>query len=235
MAVPVGAEEARRVKLRCDRAVTIDIRDHAQAVLGEYLWLQRNFPGHKVLVQALLQTGGRSIDVLTVKQADGRQTTVCFDISAAMDAREDLGTAGGASNPGSAKPGCTTATPVKGGIVPPEPLMAKRRWLSEAHPGHRYLGASLKRDGRFYFAAIEIEGSGGGREEICVDVTGYVDPAGTGKSPAQTKPVHAGSRSEPDCAAAVVEPSGFIPREPLMAKRRWLSEAYPGHRYRGPI
>jgi hypothetical protein len=58
----------------------------AQAVIvgsvgEEYAWVQRNCPGFQVQMQSLSHIDGKPYDVLKVRNAQGEERSVYFDIS----------------------------------------------------------------------------------------------------------------------------------------------------------
>jgi hypothetical protein len=65
----------------CERAVTIKAGSDRQAVDAERNWLNAYYPGHGEYSQALRHGGQRTYDVLGFSRRDGRQVSVCFDIT----------------------------------------------------------------------------------------------------------------------------------------------------------
>jgi len=55
----------------CDRAV----------IIAEYVWLDREFPGHSKRLQSLGSCANRPADFLKIVTLDGREIEVVFDIS----------------------------------------------------------------------------------------------------------------------------------------------------------
>jgi hypothetical protein len=53
----------------------------AKSIPDEYKWIQANYPGSKVVSQALTNQNEKPFDILTVKLADGSEKKFYFDIS----------------------------------------------------------------------------------------------------------------------------------------------------------
>jgi hypothetical protein len=51
------------------------------SIAAEYQWVKANCPGFRPGGQSLIQVNGKPYDRLTLKDADGRERTVYFDIS----------------------------------------------------------------------------------------------------------------------------------------------------------
>ena len=66
----------------CESAVVIKAANSERGIAAERRWLGKHYPGHSGYGQALV-TGapGRVYDVLTFRTREGREASVCFDIS----------------------------------------------------------------------------------------------------------------------------------------------------------
>jgi len=53
----------------------------AKSIDSEYEWIRKEYPGSRVLGQALVQNDKKYYDVLTVKLSDGGTKKVYFDIN----------------------------------------------------------------------------------------------------------------------------------------------------------
>ena len=51
------------------------------SVRAEYAWVRRNCPGYSVEMQSLEEIGGKPFDVLRLRNEQGEQRTIYFDIS----------------------------------------------------------------------------------------------------------------------------------------------------------
>jgi len=65
----------------CDRAVTVKAGSDRKGVDAERRWLDAFYPGHGGYAQALQFSEDHVYDVLTFTRANGRQASVCFDIT----------------------------------------------------------------------------------------------------------------------------------------------------------
>jgi hypothetical protein len=66
----------------CEARVRIHGASDGEAgVAAEYAWLKQKYPGAQVERQALGQCGQVPADVLMIRTADGKETSVYFDIS----------------------------------------------------------------------------------------------------------------------------------------------------------
>jgi hypothetical protein len=69
-------EMAARLKKECMEA---------QSVRGENSWIRKQYPGAKVVSQALTPwMEGRRYDLLVVEKSDGVRVNLCFDITASF-------------------------------------------------------------------------------------------------------------------------------------------------------
>jgi hypothetical protein len=66
----------------CDRAVVIKAANSERGIAAERRWLAKHYPGHSRYSQGL-DTGpnGRTYDVLSFRRREGRDASVCFDVT----------------------------------------------------------------------------------------------------------------------------------------------------------
>ena len=68
--------------LPCDSAVVIQASSTSKGIEMERRWLRENYPGHGGYGQSLRgDDSGKRFDVFEFKTRDGRNASVCFDIT----------------------------------------------------------------------------------------------------------------------------------------------------------
>lgn len=67
----------------CERPIQVKAKSDRLGVREERDWLDEHYPGHRGYRQALLSEGGRHFDVLDFS-LDGREISVCFDITSSF-------------------------------------------------------------------------------------------------------------------------------------------------------
>ena len=66
----------------CDQAVVIKAGNTERGIAAERSWLAKHYPGHSQYDQGLGRgPKGRVYDVLTFRRREGREASVCFDIT----------------------------------------------------------------------------------------------------------------------------------------------------------
>jgi hypothetical protein len=66
----------------CDQAVVIKAGNTERGIAAERSWLAKHYPGHSKYDQGLSSgRNGRMYDVLTFRRREGREASVCFDIT----------------------------------------------------------------------------------------------------------------------------------------------------------
>src|SRR5262245_5397531 len=68
----------------CEKPVVVKATNDFAGVQEERAWLDDHYPGHSQYAQGLQAAKGRAFDVLTFSTKDGRQVSVCFDITASF-------------------------------------------------------------------------------------------------------------------------------------------------------
>ncbi len=79
--LPEGVEISGGDGTSCDDAVVIDAPDTRSGIRAEHVWLERHYPGHRVLRQSLSSCDGEPADEFALRTEDGRELTIVFDIS----------------------------------------------------------------------------------------------------------------------------------------------------------
>ena len=64
----------------CAHAVTVAATTETEGIKAEYQWLKDHHPGSVVLGQSLMSCGDRAVDRLAIREKDGKETDVYFDI-----------------------------------------------------------------------------------------------------------------------------------------------------------
>lgn len=64
-----------------EKAIVIMEKSETVGVDAEYKWLAKNYPGYKMLQQALSFYSKKPYDILTIKTSDGDEKKIYFDIS----------------------------------------------------------------------------------------------------------------------------------------------------------
>jgi hypothetical protein len=66
----------------CDQAVLIKAANSERGIAAERRWLAKHYPGHSRYRQGV-DTGpnGRIYDMLSFRRREGREASVCFDIT----------------------------------------------------------------------------------------------------------------------------------------------------------
>ncbi|HEX4575388.1 MAG TPA: hypothetical protein VH158_09665 [Gemmatimonadales bacterium] len=67
--------------LACDHAVMVRARSEAEGIAAERTGLDAVYPDHSGGAQALQFKGSRRYDLLFFTRANGREASVCFDIT----------------------------------------------------------------------------------------------------------------------------------------------------------
>jgi hypothetical protein len=66
----------------CAKAVVIKAGNSERGIAAERRWLAKHYPGHSQYNQGLEPgPNGRIYDVLTFRRREGREASVCFDIT----------------------------------------------------------------------------------------------------------------------------------------------------------
>ena len=65
----------------CERPVQVKAKSDQRGVDEEREWLSEHYPRHERYGQAVAMKGGRVFDILEFTSADGREISVCFDIT----------------------------------------------------------------------------------------------------------------------------------------------------------
>ena len=77
-----GAEMSiENTGLSYQNAVVIEEKTETSGVKAEYLWLEKNYPGYRMIQQSLNFYDKKSYDILEIKTADGKTKKIYFDIS----------------------------------------------------------------------------------------------------------------------------------------------------------
>ncbi len=84
---PAGLDpKAMPDTIPCARAVIIKAGSTERGVAAERRWLAKHYPGHGQYDQGLrFGPNGRTYDVLTFQRREGREASVCFDITSFSD------------------------------------------------------------------------------------------------------------------------------------------------------
>jgi hypothetical protein len=80
---PAGLDtQAMPDTIPCTQAVIINAGSSRRGIAAERRWLAKHYPGHSRYNQSL-ETGpdGRVYDVLSFRRREGRDASVCFDIT----------------------------------------------------------------------------------------------------------------------------------------------------------
>jgi hypothetical protein len=80
---PAGLDpKAMPDTIPCTQAVVIKAGSSERGIAAERRWLAKHYPGHSQYRQGL-ETGpdGRIYDVLSFRRREGRDASVCFDIT----------------------------------------------------------------------------------------------------------------------------------------------------------
>jgi hypothetical protein len=64
-----------------EKAIVIQEKSEMTGSKAEYQWLRENYPGYKMIMQALVNHDKKPYDILTITTADGVEKKVYFDIS----------------------------------------------------------------------------------------------------------------------------------------------------------
>jgi hypothetical protein len=66
----------------CDQAVVIKAANSERGIAAERRWLAKHYPGHSPYSQGIDRgPNGRIYDVLSFRRREGREASVCFDIT----------------------------------------------------------------------------------------------------------------------------------------------------------
>ncbi len=65
----------------CDRVVPIIAKNTEQGIAREEVWIARNYPGGKTIARRFIECDGRKAEVITVRDRQGVEFNVTFDIS----------------------------------------------------------------------------------------------------------------------------------------------------------
>lgn len=76
-----GERRPMPTAIPCDSAVVVNASNSAQGVAAERRWIRKYYPGSTVYGQALRGHGGRMYDVMKFKDRNGREISICFDIT----------------------------------------------------------------------------------------------------------------------------------------------------------
>jgi hypothetical protein len=66
----------------CAHAIVITASSETEGIKAEYQWLKDHHPGAVVLGQALSSCGDHAVDRLAIREADGKEGELYFDIGA---------------------------------------------------------------------------------------------------------------------------------------------------------
>lgn len=64
-----------------DNPIVIEETSERAGVDAEYTWLRKNYPGFKLISQALTSNNKKPFDLLIIETADGVEKKIYFDIS----------------------------------------------------------------------------------------------------------------------------------------------------------
>jgi hypothetical protein len=64
-----------------ETAVVIEASDGLEGVTAEYEWLETHYPGHRIMLQALVKHNGKIYDIFTIITAEGIEKNIYFDIT----------------------------------------------------------------------------------------------------------------------------------------------------------
>lgn len=67
--------------LSYQNAVVIQEKTETSGVKEEYRWLEKNYPGYRMVLQSLNFKGKTPYDILKIKTTDGHTKEIYFDIS----------------------------------------------------------------------------------------------------------------------------------------------------------
>ncbi|MCI5043616.1 MAG: hypothetical protein MRY72_02870 [Aquisalinus sp.] len=79
IAPPVSARAPRMDD--CDRVIPIIARNTAEGIAKEDQWIARNYPGSQTIARRLTQCNGKQAEVITLRDRNGLDAQVTFDIS----------------------------------------------------------------------------------------------------------------------------------------------------------
>ena len=65
----------------CDTPIVVHAYSERDGVGAEYAFIRQHLPGARVAAQAMATGHGKSFDILTAKTPEGKEYSVCFDIS----------------------------------------------------------------------------------------------------------------------------------------------------------
>ncbi|WP_306250881.1 hypothetical protein [Parvularcula sp. IMCC14364] len=65
----------------CDRVIPIMARNTAEGIAKEDQWIARNYPGSQTIARRLTQCNGKQAEVITLRDRNGLDVMVTFDIS----------------------------------------------------------------------------------------------------------------------------------------------------------
>ena len=80
---PAGLDPAAMPDtIPCDQAVVIKAANSEHGIAAERRWLGKHYPGHSRYSQGMNRgPNGRFYDVLSFRRREGREASVCFDIT----------------------------------------------------------------------------------------------------------------------------------------------------------
>ena len=67
--------------LSFETAIVIDAKSETTGVDKEYVWLRKNYPGYKLIKQALVFNNNKPYDLMKIETAQGAAKEIYFDIS----------------------------------------------------------------------------------------------------------------------------------------------------------
>ncbi len=77
---PVSVDPAQN-GADCAHAVVIAAATETEGIKAEYQWLKDHHPGAVVLGQSLSSCGDRTVDRLAIREKDGKEGDIYFDIT----------------------------------------------------------------------------------------------------------------------------------------------------------
>jgi hypothetical protein len=64
-----------------EKAILINEKSETAGVNAEYVWLRKNYPGHKVIQQSLANNKNVPYDIIKIVTSDGQNKNIYFNIS----------------------------------------------------------------------------------------------------------------------------------------------------------
>jgi hypothetical protein len=76
-----GERRPMPATIPCDSPVVVNAANSARGVQAERRWISKYYPGWTDYRQSLQSREDRVYDILTFKDREGRDTSICFDIT----------------------------------------------------------------------------------------------------------------------------------------------------------